>query len=132
MRFVVAPKNTMLDAVAPSFDGALLRLYTGPKPNDPSTPPSGTLLAEVELPNPAFPAASGGVLSGNAIGSVNASATGTVGYVVAYESDDTTIIGDITVSTVGGSGELQLTTLALTSGVPVPLVDFTLTFTNTD
>jgi hypothetical protein len=127
----LARRNEALDAIRDNFNGALMRVYSGTRPTNADTALSGnTLLAELTLNATAFPAASGGVLTANAItGDTSADNTGTASFVRIFESDGTTPICDLSVSTVAaGTGEVQFPTLEFTAGVAVNVSSFTITY----
>ena len=64
VRISTAARNAACDAVVDLIDGGagagVLRIYSGAQPATPATSPSGTLLAEFTLSDPAFGAASSG------------------------------------------------------------------------
>src|SRR5688500_20331933 len=64
VRINTAARNAAADAVAARVEGGtgagVIRIYTGTQPASPATAPSGTLLAEFTLSDPAFAAASAG------------------------------------------------------------------------
>jgi hypothetical protein len=119
----------MLDAIRDNFNTGYLRVYSGTRPTDANTALSGnTLLAELRFNATAFPAASAGVLTANAITSdSSADATGTASFVRCFESDGTTVICDLSVSATGGGGEVQFSTLSFVSGVTVSISSMTIT-----
>jgi hypothetical protein len=119
----------MLDAIRDNFNSGLLRVYDGTRPADADTALSGnTLLAELTLNSTAFPAASAGVLTANAITSdSSANATGTASFVRIVETGGSTVIMDLSVSATGGGGEVQFSTLSFVSGVVVSMSSLTIT-----
>lgn len=127
MRTAVARRNEMLDAIKDNFNSGKLRVYSGTRPTDADTALSGnTLLAELTFNATAFAAASGGVLTANAITSDSAAdATGTASFVRVYESDGTTPICDMSVGV--GSGECQLNTLSIVQNAVVSCSACTIT-----
>jgi hypothetical protein len=130
MRIALARRNEALDALRDNFNSGLMRIYDGTRPTDADTALSGnTLLAQLTLNATSFPAASGGVLTANAItGDTSADATGTASFVRIYESDGTTPICDLSVSTIAdGTGEVQFPTLSFVAGVAVDISSFTIT-----
>lgn len=129
MRTAVARRNEMLDAFRDDFNSCRIRIYNGTRPTDADTALAGnTLLAELVGNATAFPAASGGVLTANAITGATASNTGTASFVRILKSDATTVVCDMSVSATGGGGEVQLSTLSIVSGVAVNASSMTITF----
>jgi hypothetical protein len=117
----------MLGALITPAAGGKLRVYSGTRPTDADTALSGnTLLAELTLGSPAYPSASGGVLTANTItGDTSADATGTASFVRVLQSDGTTVMYDLSVGV--GTGEVQFSTLSFVAGVAVNLTSFTIT-----
>lgn len=100
-------RNAMADAVARLLDGGSLKLYTGTQATDANTALGAqTLLGTLSLSATSAPAASGGVLTFNAITSdTDADATGTATWFRALKSDGTTVVMD---GSVGSSGTPNL------------------------
>lgn len=120
----------MLDSCRDNYNSGKLRIYSGTRPTNADTPLSGnTLLAELTMGATAFPAASGGVLTANAITSGTAAATGTASFARAFESDGTTVLDDFGVTTGAPAPgtEVQLNTLSIVSGATVSCSSFTQT-----
>ena len=90
----VAARNAELDAaLEPALDSGYLRIYSGSVPANADAALGGaTLLAELRFGNPAFPAASSGTKTANAITSGTAAATGTPTFFRALKSDGTTVV----------------------------------------
>jgi hypothetical protein len=129
MRIAVARRNEMLDSYRDDFNSGRLRIYSGTRPVDADTALSGnTLLAELTMNATAFPAASGGVLTANAIAGATAAATGTATFARILKSDASTVICDMSVSVTGGGGEVQLSTLSIVANVAVNASSMTITF----
>lgn len=57
MKFNDGMRNSLADSFADLFDGGILKVYTGAAPADPDDAATGTLLATIDLPTPAFGAA---------------------------------------------------------------------------
>lgn len=111
------------DAVNNGAGAGLLRIYDGSRPATGGT--VTTLLAQLTFSDPAFGAASGGVLTASSItGDASADATGTASWFRVVDSDVTFVLdGD-----VGTSGsDLNLNTTSIVSGVPVNVTSFVLT-----
>lgn len=111
-------RNARMDAI-PTAIGAsgLFRIYDGTKPAPGGT--STTLLAELPLSTTSAPAASGGVLTFNAITTdSSANATGTATWFRIVTSGGTYVID----GTAGTSGtDLILTTAAIVATQPVSI-----------
>lgn len=133
MRISTAARNAMCDAVVDLVDSgggtAKLQLWSGSMPGSFGDTPSGLLLAEFDLPNPCFGAASNGVATANSIspttGLAAAGAGTTVGFVrvvnangdVVWENDD-----------VGTSGaQIVLNTMTISENADVSVTSWTVT-----
>lgn len=125
--------NTIASLLADAIDtdtnaggAGKIILYGGSEPATADTAPSATVLATFTLSNPAFGAASNGVitLSGTPL-TVAASATGTATHFRLTRNNGTTVILQ---GTVGTSGQqLNLNTTSITSGVNVTITSGTVT-----
>jgi len=123
--FVANLRNARADAIT-TFVGASgkFRIYSGTRPATGGT--ATTQLAELTLNATFAPAASGGVLTLNAITQDSAAdATGTASWFRLLKSDGTTIVMDGDVGTSGS--DLNLTTTSITVGQPVSVTSFVLT-----
>ena len=122
-------RNARLDAVSTAVGSAgKLRIYDGTRPATGGT--ATTLLAELTLGSPFAPAASGGVLTANAItGDTSADATGTATWARLVTSASA-FVADISVSVTGGGGDLQLASASITTGVAVNVTSLTITAGN--
>lgn len=132
-----AARNAACDAVVDLIDGGsgagVLRIYSGTRPASPATSPSGTLLAEFTLSDPAFGAASSGAAALDVTPALTdtALATATAGWCRFLDSTEAAgtglgvVDGDVTAS--GGGGDLILNTTAVVSGATVEVLSFTLT-----
>lgn len=121
-------RNARADAItAAAGSGALLRIYSGTPPANIGTGLSGnTKLAEMVCGTPFAPAASGGVLTANAIAQENAAdATGTATFCRLYKSDGTTPVLQGTVGTSGA--DLIINTVSIVALGPVIANAFTWT-----
>ena len=130
LKYSAALKNARLDQIA-SVAGAsaLLRIYDGSQPASPDTAVgSQTKLAELTCNASAFAgAASGGVLTANAISSANALASGTASWFRLCKSDATAVID----GTVGTSGtDLVIDNTSINSGQSVSVTSLTITSGN--
>lgn len=123
--FAAGLRNARLDAIT-TFAGsaAKLRIYSGVRPATGGA--VTTLLAELTLGSPLAPAASGGVLTLNAItGDTSADASGTATWARIVKSDGTTFVADLNVGTSGS--DINLNTTSITAGVPVNVTSMTIT-----
>jgi len=122
-------RNGQLDQITSKIGASgLLRLYNGTRPATGGT--ATTLLSEHALSATFAPAASGGVLSANAIGTdSSADNSGTATWARIVTSGGTQVI-DISVSATGGGGDLQLNTVTVVAGQPVSITALTITAGN--
>lgn len=129
MRFTVARRNEQLTTIIDNLNSGKLRIYSGTRPANADTALSGnTLLAELTFSATSFPAPSGGVLTANAITSdSSADATGTASFARLFESDGTTVVGDMSVTASGGGGEIQFSTVSFIAGATISLSSLTIT-----
>lgn len=121
-------RNNQLDEItARAGASALLRIYDGSRPATGGT--ATTLLAELTCNATFAPAASGGVLTLNAITSdASANATGTATWFRIVQSDGSTHVLDGNVGTSGS--DLNLNSTSITSGGSVAISSFTITAGN--
>ncbi|SHL43133.1 hypothetical protein SAMN05216428_102386 [Nitrosospira sp. Nsp11] len=117
-------RNTMLNAITTAAGAsALLRIYSGSRPATGGT--ATTLLAQLTCNATFAPAASGGVLTLNAIADdSSADATGTASWFRIVKSDGTTHVLDGNVGTSGS--DLNLTTTSIVAAQPVSVTSFTI------
>lgn len=127
-------RNAMCDAAVDLIDAgtgtAHLQLWSGSAPADPSTAPAGDLLAEFDLPDPAFGSASSGAASANGltISTTGESAAGggtTVGFARVVDQDGSGLWDDDDVGTSGNSIEVSSTTVS--DGQSLDLTSWTFT-----
>ena len=118
-------RDVQLNALAARFNNGYLRIYTGAQPATPNTAASGTLLAELRFPSPAFATVSGGgpLVANPIIEDASGDATGTPGWYRCLESDGTTPILDGTVGTAGAN--LNFSSLSFEVGIPVRVSAYT-------
>lgn len=131
LKYPAALKNARLDAITTrAGTSALLKIYDGTQPATADTAVSTqNLLATLTCNASAFAgAASGGVLTANAVTTANASASGTATWFRLFASNGTTVVMDGSVGT--GTNDLVLTTAALVSGSPVSVTSWTITSAN--
>ena len=126
--FTAAQRNSMLDAVRASYTSGKLRIYSGSVPANADAALGGaTLLAELTLNATAFPAASGGVLTANAITSdSSADNTGTASFFRILDSTASTVLFQGAVSTSGAELNLATTTINATNTVAVSSLTVTI------
>lgn len=117
--------NEQVELLGSLFDAGTVEIYTGPQPADPNSAPSGSLLATITIPNPAFGAASGGLITKSGTWSTTATGTGTAGY-ARFISSDTLKTMDVAVSGVPGSNDLLINTVDIVTGNTVSIVSLTL------
>jgi hypothetical protein len=115
----VAAANSMGTALATAIgSGATIQIRSGSKPATPETAAGGTLLATVNISG-SF-SSSSGVLTAADPTSVTIAATGTAAWFRLATSGGTAIL-DGTVTATGGGGDMQLATVALSSGATLDL-----------
>lgn len=129
--YAAALRNAQLDQITTRMDGGtgagLLRIYDGTRPATGGT--ATTLLAELTLSDPSAAAASGGVLTFNAItADASANATGTATWFRIVQSDGTTHVMDGNVGTSGS--DLNFNTTSIVAGAQVSVTSFTITAGN--
>lgn len=121
-----AQRNSALDAIRASYNSGKLRIYSGSVPANADAALGGaTQLVELTLNATAFPAASGGVITANAITGGTAGASGTASFFRLLDSAGTTVLAQGAVGTSGT--ELILPTTTVSSGVTVTCSSLTLT-----
>jgi len=122
-----ALRNARLDAITTAAGAnAKLRLYSGTRPATGGT--ATTLLAELTCAATFAPAASGGVLTLNAITSdSSADASGTATWARLVKSDNTFVM-DMDVGTTGA--DLNMNSNVISAGAAVAITGATLTEAN--
>lgn len=128
--FVVALRNNSLDEITTLIDAGagagLLRIYDGTRPATGGT--ATTLLAELTMIDPSFPAASSGAMTASAIADdTSANAAGTATWFRITDSTGAAVVdGD-----VGTSGsDLNLNTVTFSIGLNVSVTSLVLTAGN--
>jgi hypothetical protein len=128
--YSTAVKNARLDAITTAIGASgRIKIYdaTGGVPAIGTAISTQVLLADLPASATFAPAASGGVLTANAITNANAAATGTAAFYRATTSGGTACVQ----GTCGaGSGDLNLNTTSLVSGGPVAVSSLTITSGN--
>ena len=119
-KYNTTTRNARMDAVTAQVGtSGRLKIYTGTVPANPSiarTP--GNLLVDIALPTTFAPAASNGTLTQTSVAPVNPTANGTATFADITTSGGT-VVAQLTVSAVGGGGEVTLGSTTLNTGVPV-------------
>jgi hypothetical protein len=136
-RINTAARNAACDAVVDLIDGGtgagVLRIYTGAQPATPATSPSGTLLAEFTLSDPAFGAASSGAATLDVTPALTDTGItdGTAGWCRFLDSTEAAATGlgviDGSVTATGGGGQVELNTTTISTGVAVEITSGTVT-----
>lgn len=137
LRISTAARSAACAAIVALVDGGsgagVLRIYSGSQPAGPGTSPSGTLLAEFTLSDPAFTQANGVATLDvtPAVQDTSANNTGTAGYFRLLDSTEAAGTGlgviDGTVTATGAGGDLTLSTTSIVSGSPVEITSGTIT-----
>ena len=119
--------NLEADAIGNTMNTGYLRIYDGSQPATADTAIGAqVLLAELRFGADAFPAASAGVLTANAItDDSSANATGTASWARILQSDGTTTMWDGSVGTA--SANVILNTVSISSGAVVSCSSLTFT-----
>lgn len=73
-------RSHQANQVGDTYSGGTLEIRSGSQPADPDSAASGTLLATIDLPSPAFTSASNGVISMDNTWSGSTVATATAGW----------------------------------------------------
>ena len=128
LAYDVSIRNAQLDAITTRAGAsALLRFYDGTRPATGGT--ATTKLAELTCNATFAPAASGGVLTLNAItADSSADATGTATWFRIVKSDGTTFVMDGNVGTSGS--DINMNSTSFTVGGSVATTSFTITAGN--
>jgi hypothetical protein len=121
-------RHSRLDAITTrAGNAALLRIYDGSRPATGGA--ATTLLAELTCGSPCAAAASGGVLTANAISDdSSADATGTATWFRLVASDGTTHVMDGDVAASGS--DLNLDSVSIVAGGVVAITSFQVTAGN--
>lgn len=119
--------NGEADFIGVAADNGYIRIYDGAQPTDADTAIGAqVLLAELRFGADAFPAASAGVLTANAITSdSSANATGTAAWARILKSDGTSVLFDGTVGTA--SANVVINSVSIVAGAVVSCSSLTLT-----
>jgi len=130
LAYDVSIRNAQLDAITTRAGAsALLRFYDGTRPATGVAITSQVKLAELTCNATLAPAASGGVLTLNAISAdSSADATGTATWFRIVKSDTTTFVMDGNVGTSGS--DLNMNSTSFTAGGSVAETGFAITAGN--
>lgn len=126
LRKNTAIRNAQVNLLGDMFDAGTLEIYTGTQPADPNSAASGSLLATIVIPSPAFGAPSVGVVTKSGTWSVVATGTGTAGY-ARFISADTLQTMDVVVTNIPGGNDLLINTLDIVIGNTVSVISLSLT-----
>lgn len=129
LTIAAAARLLKADAIGDNLNSGLIRIYSGAKPADPDSAPSGTLLAELTFGADAFGAATDDGTLATAVANAitddsSADATGTAGYFRVTDSLGTTYYFDGTVTGTGGGGDMELNNINITAGGVVGVSSF--------
>ena len=124
----IAMADLVVDAIDAGSGAGKLRVYSGTQAADPSVAPSGTLLVEFTLADPAFGGATAVTnyarATVNAVTAVAASATGVATWFRAVDSAGVAVF-DGTVTATGGGGDLTIQSTSIVSGTEVSVTSLT-------
>jgi hypothetical protein len=120
-------RNLQADVVGNDLDNGFIRVYQngGSNPADADAALGGaTLLAELTFGADAFAAATGGVITANAVNSdPSANASGTAHFYRAWKADGTTVTEQGTVGTSGA--DMIVPTTTVTAAVEFRITSWT-------
>jgi len=127
LQFDTTTRNNMLGQLTTSVGSSgYLNIYSGTEPSSCAAALSGnTLLVSLPCSATFAPAASGGVLTVNAITQTNAAASGTATFFRLMNNAQTSTYAQGTVATSGGDLNINTTTIA--SGGPIVVSSWTIT-----
>jgi hypothetical protein len=123
--------RAFLDGMDATFNGGKLQFRTGAPPGS-GQAPSGTLLAEEDLPADAFAAASGRSKAKNGTWQVQAGAGGIIGHYRMIAAGDTGAATqneprlEGTVTLTGGGGDMTVDNNDVESGQTITVTNFTI------
>lgn len=124
----IAACNAEVDSIDTGSGTAVVEIRTGAQPAGPDSTATGTLLASINLPNPAFGnAADAGsstyaeaTSNGGTLTDSSADNTGTAGHFRIKNRNGTAVI-DGTITLTGGGGQLELDNLSINAGQQVSI-----------
>jgi hypothetical protein len=122
-------RDVIAAALAALYDGGTLKIYTGAQPATPDTAPSGTLVATITLPTPAFGSPTTGVVPKAGTWTTTAGADGdlTAGgwFRLADAAGDNPVDG--ATGATGSGAELEIDNLDIDNGQTVTVSSFSIT-----
>jgi len=127
----IAAANAVVDLIDGGTGAGEIHIYTGSAPTNVEDAPTGTLLAELVMSDPAFGNAAdinpGARATASAVADdSDANATGNAGYFRVVDSDDTAIMQG-TVTATGGGGDMEINSVAIQQNATVSVTSFTYT-----
>ena len=129
-----ALRNSQANNAADLYDGGVLEIRTGAAPG-PDAADTGTLLASITLPTPAFGAAAAGAAAlAGTWEDASADAAGTAAHFRIKQTGDaggasgaTDERIEGTVTATSGSGDIELQNVSIAAGQAVQLTSFSIT-----
>jgi len=121
-----AVRNILADAIGDLYDGGELKIYSGSQPATPITAPTGTLLATITLPTPAFSAAVAGVKSKTGVWTTTGLADDDAGWGRMKTSGGADPI-DFSIGASGSGEDIEMDSVAIETGQTVTVSAFTFT-----
>lgn len=122
-----AAADGVVDLIDAGAGAGTIKVYTGAKPANPNTAPSGTLLGTLTFSDPAFGAAATGVATAAAISPDNvADASGTAGWFRAADSNGNAVF-DGTIGLSGSGADLIMNDTAIVAGGIIAISSLTYT-----
>lgn len=132
-RIPTASRNAAAGGVVALLDAGsgpgYIEVRVGAQPATANDAATGAVLATIPLGDPSFDTAGTagpGISTAEAIAVSTGSGDGTAGWFRAYDSDDTPVI-DGSVTVTGGGGDMQLNTIAISTGVDFAITAWTVT-----
>lgn len=131
LRLATSARNASVVAIADLLDADVgagtIKVYTGAQPANPNATATGTLLGTFTLADPAFGSASNGsrTIAGTPIETTGV-ADGTAGWFRALDNSGDAVL-DGTVSATGGGGNLEINTVAVSTGLTLRITGGTIT-----
>jgi hypothetical protein len=120
MRLATTEKNATLSEVLGDLNAAVLRFYSGTRPDSVDDLPTGTVLASVPLGSPSFGSPVDGSIEIAGTPSAVATASGTAAFATLLLSDGVTPVCDFAIGATGTPDvDITLPTLDIAIGVIV-------------
>lgn len=125
IQLATTTRNARLDAIEVALGATpTLEIRTGAQPVDCATASSGTVLATISLPDPAFSAASGGAMAKTGTWEDTAAdGDGTAGHFRIFNGANCILQGSVG----QGTGDLQVDNTSFATGQQFTITSFTLT-----